>query len=280
MSELLSSLFRPVETAIAWLLASLHDLAATAGWGAGTAWLAALIGLVVVVRGALVPVTIRQVRLAHAAARARPALAEIARRYAGRTDPESLRRQLAESRAVRAEHGVSLGLMPLLVQGAVMFGLYRVLADVAAGHPIGAMDDALVASARTARLAGVSLADSVAGAAGVGLPGAAGTGLVILGVGGLAAVITYAATRWLSVPNLVEPQPGEPGAELAASMRRMMPAFAALGLLVSAAFVPSGVLVYWLVSAAWTAVQLAVVGRWAPTPGTAAYAAYEKRRRR
>ena len=170
--------------------------------------------------------------------------------------------------------------MPLLVQGAVMFGLYRVLADVAAGHPIGAMDDALVASARTARLAGVSMADSVAGAAGVGLPGAAGTGLVILGVGGLAAVITYAATRWLSVPNLVEPQPGEPGAELAASMRRMMPAFAALGLLASAAFVPSGVLVYWLVSAAWTAVQLAVVGRWAPTPGTAAYAAYEKRRRR
>ena len=70
MSELLSSLFRPVETAIAWLLASLHDLAATAGWGAGTAWLAALIGLVIVVRGALVPVTIRQVRLAHAAARA------------------------------------------------------------------------------------------------------------------------------------------------------------------------------------------------------------------
>ena len=63
-------------------------------------------------------------------------------------------------------------------------------------------------------------------------------------------------------------------------MRRMMPAFAALGLLASAAFVPSGVLVYWLVSAAWTAVQLAVVGRWAPTPGTAAYAAYEKRRRR
>ena len=279
MSELLSSLFRPVETAIAWLLASLHDLAATAGWGAGTAWLAALIGLVVVVRGALVPVTIRQVRLAHAAARARPALAEIARRYAGRTDPESLRRQLAESRAVRAEHGVSLGLMPLLVQGVVLFGLYRVLADIAAGRAVGAMGDALVASARTARLGGVSLADSVAGTAGVGLSGAAGTGVAILAIGALAAVITYAATRWLSLPNMVEPQPGEPGAELAATTRRITPTIAALGLLVSAPFVPSGVLVYWLISATWTAAQLTVVGRWAPTPGTAAHAAYEKRHR-
>ena len=273
MSELFMSLLFPVESAIAWLLAGLHSAALTMGLAGGgsAAWLAALVGLVLVVRGLLVPLTVRQVRLAHAAARARPALADIARRYAGRTDPDSVRRQLAETRAVRDQHGVSFGIGPMLIQGVVLLGLYRLLVDVAAGRAIGAMSIDHVAAARSAQVAGVGLADTLGGGSSHAL-------LVVAILAILAVTVSYASTRWLSLPNLVTPTSAEPGAEWSVRLHRWLPMTGALGLLVSSPFVPAGVLLYWVASGLWTAAQQAAITRWAPTPGSPAHAAYTQRR--
>jgi len=102
------SVLSPFTHAVAAVLATAHHalVAAGADPASGLTWVAALVALVVVVRLALIPLVVRQVRLAHATARAQPALAAISTAYVGRTDPDSLRRRLEETRAVQAEHGV------------------------------------------------------------------------------------------------------------------------------------------------------------------------------
>ncbi len=279
MFDALLTLLRPLEAAISWPLATTHDLLATAGLAAGPAWLLAIVALVVCVRGALLPLVVRQVRLAHAAARARPALADIARRYAGRRDPESVRAQLAQTRAVRAEHGASLGCLPALVTGLTLFTLYRLLADVAAGHPVGAMTADLVASARTADVLGVTLPATL------GHLGLTGPGMLVIALAAVAAGVGYASTRWLTLPNLPAIESaspaGTPEAMTADLQRRTyaaLPLLTAAGLLVSAPVVPAGLVAYWAASSLWTAAQQGAIVRWAPTPGTAAYRRREQRR--
>ncbi len=277
LDEGLRALVQPVESVISWPLATIHQVAAGAGLPPGPAWLLALLGLVAIVRLGLLPLVARQVRLAHASARARPALEQITRRYAGRTDPQSQAAQLAELRQARAEHGAGLGCLPALVQAVIYFGLYRLLIDVATGVPgasVGAMTADLVASARGAQLGGVGLA-SLLGSLGWS---PAGVGVAMVAV--LAAAISYVTTRWVSLPNLPEVTGDDPAAAAQRVSLRIMPWLGAGGLLASAAFVPAGVVLYWAASNLWTLAQQAVVVRWAPTPGTAAYRAKAARHAR
>ncbi|MFN8081559.1 MAG: membrane protein insertase YidC [Kineosporiaceae bacterium] len=274
-----TTLLHPFQLAVAAVLAGAHHLAVSLGAapGSGLAWLLAVIGLVITVRLALIPLTIRQVRLAHASARAKPALAEIQRRYAGRTDLDSRRAQLAELRAVRGEHGLSAwGALPLLIQVPVMLALFRVLRDVADGVGIGVMSAALVDSARSADVLGAGLGAHLTAVA------TWPDGAVIVAVALATAALTYLTSRYLVLANLPSPAPSgaQPGtdpaaqlaAQLSATMMRVMPTFAAIGIVASGWAVPLGVLLYWLISAIWTAGQQAVINRWAPTPGSPAHA--------
>ncbi len=185
-----ASLFDALTHLIAAALAAGHALVTRTGLPADSSlgWILAIVALVVAVRVALLPVVVHGVRLAHAGARARPHLRELQQRYAGRTDPESVRELLAARRAVNAEHGVSrLGCLPLLLQLPILFALYAVLGAVANRQPIGAMDAALVASAGSASILGVRLADRWGDALGH----SAGHALVVLLLAASAAVLSY-----------------------------------------------------------------------------------------
>ena len=261
----------PIHHLVAAALAAAHTLAVSLGLdpGGGPAWILAIVGLVVAVRLALLPLTAHSVRLARASARARPALTELRRRYQGRKDLESLRELTAEQRRIRAEHGVSrAGCLPVLLQLPILFALYHVLASVARGETVGAMDAVLVASAGSASLLGVSLADRM------DLLASPGRLAVVAGLAAVSAALSYATQRWFVLPNLA--LDGMPQAF--ADAQRMMPALSAIGLLVAASAVPVGLLVYWVASNAWTLGQQAVVTRWFPTPGSAAHDAWLGRR--
>ena len=264
----LSNPFDTLTQLIAAALATAHSLVTGLGLPAdgSLGWMLAVIALVAAVRVALLPVVAHGVRLAHAGARARPHLRELQQRYAGRTDPDSLRELLAARRAVNAEHGVSrLGCLPVLLQLPILFALYGVLNAVAHRQPVGAMDAALVASAGSATVLGVSLADRWGDAVGH----SAGHALVVVALASLAAALSYLTQRYAVLPNQV--LDGLPDAF--AQAQRAMPALSAVGILVGAVAVPVGLLVYWVANNAFTLVQQGVVTRYAPTPGSAAYAA-------
>jgi YidC/Oxa1 family membrane protein insertase len=258
----------PLKHVLSTLLSSTHDLVTQLGAAPGGAvgWCLSIAAIVVVVRSLLLPITVHTVRNARRSAHARPQLQEIARRYRGRTDTDSLRAMMEERRAVSAEHGVSrLGCLPVLLQLPLWFALYHLLADVAAGTPVGSMDAEQVALFDRAQLFGVGLADS-------GLLGQGGVHLaVVLGLAAVAALVSFATQHLFVMPNT--PTEGMPEAMQQAT--RLMPTLSAVGLLAAGAFVPVGLLVYWVASQAWTLGQSFVVWRWFPTPGSRAAARRE-----
>ena len=264
------SLLDPVTHALASVLAAAHDALTALGTPPDSAltWVLDIASLVVLVRLALLPLVVQGVRQAHASARARPHLRGVAERYQGRTDAESLRAHLDERRAVSAEHGVSrLGCLPVLVQLPVWLALYHLVADVASGTAVGAMDAGLVSSFGAASVVGVSLA-------GHGYVGSGGVHLaVVAGLALTAALLSYVTQRFVVAPNTV--LDGMPEAMVTA--QRIMPVVSAAGLLVAGGVVPVALLVYWVCNSTWTLTQSAVITRWFPTPGAPAAARLEAR---
>lgn len=259
------SFLDPFSHALAAVLAAAHDGLTDLGAdpAAGGTWLLCVAAVVVTLRIALLPAVVHGVRQAHAAARARPHLQDLASRLGDRPDADSLRRHLAERRRVSAEHGVSrLGCLPVLLQLPVWLALYHLLSDVASGTAVGAMGPGLVSSLGAASVLGVSLAGS-------GYLGGGPVHLaVVTGLALTAATLSYVTQRWVVASNtLTEGLP-----EALVSAQRMMPALSALGLVVAGGVVPVTLLAYWVCNSAWTLGQSAVVARWFPTPGTAAAA--------
>nr|WP_245916947.1 hypothetical protein [Nocardioides gansuensis] len=138
--------------------------------------------------------------------------------------------------------------------------LYRLLADTAAGAPVGAMSTELVASLGAATLLGVPLAAR-------GYVGAGWTHLaVVAGIACVTAAVTYFTQKHLVTPNLVTADLPE----MVARTQQLMPLLSALGLVVAGGVVPLAMLVYWTCNALWTCGQSAVICRWFPTPGSPA----------
>jgi YidC/Oxa1 family membrane protein insertase len=257
------SLLDPLSHALAALIAAAHTGLAFVGADptAGTTWLLCIAAVVVTVRVALLPLVVHGVRLAHASARARPHLRDLAKRYQNRTDRDSMRRLMEERRRIAAEHGTPrLGCLPMLIQLPIWFALNHLLGDVAAGVPVGAMSPGLVGSLGAASLLGVPLAER-------GYLGAGPAHLaVVAGMVLAAATFTYVTQRRFVVPNAVTD--GMP--EAMATVQQVVPALAAVGLLVAGGVVPAALLCYWVCNSLWTLAQSAVIWRWFPTPGSPA----------
>lgn len=259
------SVLDPVSHALAAVVATAHHAVTALGAdpGAGGTWVLSVAAVVVVVRLALLPLVVHGVRSAHAAARARPQLRDLAKRYRGRTDTASLQRYADERRRIGVEHGTSrLGCLPLLLQLPIWIALYHLIGDLADGTPVEPVDGGLVTSLGAATVLGVRLADR--GYVGNG----AGHLAVVAGLAATAALLSFVNQRYLVQPNtFVADLP-----EAVGRVQQVMPALSAVGLLVAGAVVPVALLTYWVCNNLWTAGQSAVVYRWFPTPGTPAAA--------
>ncbi|MBO3142547.1 membrane protein insertase YidC [Dermatophilus congolensis] len=269
------NLLYPFDYAISTVLAAAHSALAAVGFAPNSAltWVLSIAVLVVVVRAVMLPLTIHGVKLAQASGRARPALNELRKKYEGKTDLESLKAMRAEQMAIQAEHGMSsIGCLPLLLQIPIMWSLYQVLQHVANGDPIGVMTRDLVASMRSGRLVGVSLADRIGGFG--NLFSSPGHFAVIITLAVLSAALIYITQKRFVLANMsLEGMP-----EGFADVQKMMPLLSSVGILVAAVAVPVGLLVYWVVSNALTLVQTGIITTWFPTPYTPAAEALARRR--
>jgi YidC/Oxa1 family membrane protein insertase len=230
MPSWLSSLLSPFTYPVSAALAGAHRLVTGSGLdpASGLAWAASISMLVVAVRLVLLPVVVHHVRLSRAGGR---------------------------------------GWLPLLLQTPVMFALFRVLMDVAAGVSTGLMTSSLVHSARGAQVFGAGLWQSLSQ---VGDPGAAAVAAVLVALTG---AVTYAGNRFLTLANVPTHALDGP----AGQAQRLMPALGAAVVAASGIAVPLGIVLYWLVGALWTAGQQFAINRWAPTPGSPADAARRTR---
>ncbi|MEH3079031.1 MAG: YidC/Oxa1 family membrane protein insertase [Quadrisphaera sp.] len=173
------SLLNPLawlESAVSGVLVAAHALLGALGLdpASGGAWVGAVVVLVVVVRLALLPLLLRQVRASHRLARIAPQLRALQGRYSrparpgGRAqltrDPAELARWRAEQKALHAEAGASpLSLLPVLLQLPVMIALARVLDGAARGHAVGLLTPLLAVQAGAATVLGAPLSGSLVG---------------------------------------------------------------------------------------------------------------------
>lgn len=210
--------------------------------------LLAIVVLTFVVRLALLPVGISQVRAERTRRRLAPELAALRRRYA--KQPEALNRALVE---LYRSHGASpvAGCLPLLAQAPVLSAVYALFVhQEIAGHA-----NALLAAV----VGGVPLGANLFHLLGTTIT-AIWPFLVVLALLGLAIELTRrASARWAGNPVEVT----GPESAAAAGTRALAPVLRWLPFLsvVFAAIVPFAAGVYLATSALWTVAERAILRR-------------------
>lgn len=277
------SLLNPLawlETAVSGVLVAAHALLGALGLdpASGGAWVGAVLVLVVVVRLALLPLVLRQVRASHRLALVAPQLRALQGRYSRPTgpggrqqltrDPAELARWRAEQKALHAQAGASpLSFLPVLLQLPVVVALARVLHGAARGHAVGLLTPLLAAQAGAATVLGAPLSGSLLGGG-----GAAGAVLAV------ALVVVVAGATWATTHlQLTRGTAPEALAGPVGQAQRTTAWLVPLVMAATSAAVPLGLLVYWASSAVWSLAQGLSLLRWMPAPGTPAAAARARR---
>jgi YidC/Oxa1 family membrane protein insertase len=129
------------------MLAGFHDGFSAMGMPAanGWTWTLSIIGLVLVIRAALIPVFVKQIKAQRGMQLLQPDLKKLQDKYKGKTDPLSRQAMAQEQMALYKKHGTNpfSACLPMLIQVPFFFALFQVLSGIstAAGRNegIGAM---------------------------------------------------------------------------------------------------------------------------------------------
>lgn len=280
MPDLLGIILWPLKWVVELMLVAWHAIFTFIGLpaAAGITWVLAIVGLVVVVRAALIPLFVKQIKSQRKMMEIAPELRKVQEKYKGKKDQLSREAMSRETMALYKKHGTSpvSGCLPLLVQMPVFFSLYSVLSDVAkhaqAGiGGVGVLSPELTMEFYNAKLFGVaSLHETLTNAFSTGNTVA----VVILVVLVVLMISSQFFTQLQIISKNLSP---EAKTGQAYQMQRIMLFILPLGFIFSGVFFPLGVVIYWFTSNIWTMVQQFLVIRNMPTPGSEAAKMREER---
>ncbi|HPK13013.1 MAG TPA: membrane protein insertase YidC [Phycicoccus elongatus] len=276
MGDLFQSVMYPIELLVAWIMYGFHQAFTTIGMPAASGWTWALsiIGLVIVMRAAMIPLFVKQIKASRKLQMIQPELQKIQKKYKGKTDPDSRQAMTQETMALYKKEGTNpfSSCLPILVQSPFFFGLFRVLnglQNIADGKtdPIGPITKAVAAQAESATLFGAQLSDKFIGADSLS------TQIVTVILIVLMSATTFTTQRQLMMKNMPASALDNPFAKQQKVLLYAMPLLFA----VSGINFPIGVLIYWFTTNIWSMVQQFYVIRRMPTPGSAAEKARNER---
>ena len=259
--------------AVSWILVQFHTvLTPLFGTDSGVTWTLSIVGLVLIIRSALIPLFVKQIRSQRNLQIIQPRMKEIQQKYAGDREKQS-----EEMMKIYRETGTNplASCLPILAQAPVFYALFSVLQGISTNTKQGvfawATYDGLLESARAAMVFGVPLHGTFKDA--VETPNPTATHIMAAVLVVLMTATTFITQKQLMVKNMAADNP------MAQQQKIMLYLFPAM-FAVSGFGFPIGVLLYWLVSNVWTTGQQFWVIRNSPTMGTPAYAAWEERQRR
>jgi YidC/Oxa1 family membrane protein insertase len=277
--EFLTSLIYPFEWIVAWILWAWHTALTSIGLppASGAAWVLSVVGLVVVMRAAMIPLFVKQIHASRKMQLIQPEMQKIQKKYKGKTDPESRQAMTQETMDLYKRTGTNpfSSCMPILLQSPFFFGLFRVLNGLEAiatgrNDPIGPITREVAAQAEASTLFGAQLSDKFIGAESLA------TQLVTVLLIVLMSATTFTTQRQLMMKNMPASALDNPFARQQKVLLYLMPIFFAI----SGVNFPIGVLLYWLVTNVWSMSQQFYVIRRMPAPGSPAEKALQERRRR
>jgi len=269
--DIFGAILWPLKWVIELILVSFHWLFETMGMdpAAGITWVLAIAGLVVVVRAALIPIFVKQIKSQRKMLEVAPELKKIQAKYKGKRDQFSREAMSRETMDLYKKAGTNpmSSCLPLLIQMPIFFALFSVLNDAYANKVgVAFMSAELSKQFANASLFGIApLHQSFQGAMNANPQQAA----VML----IAAimVVLMTASQFITQLQIVSKNMSE---ETKASptfrQQRILLYILPLVFAFSGFAFPLGVMFYWLFSNAWTMVQQYIVIRNMPTPGSQA----------
>jgi YidC/Oxa1 family membrane protein insertase len=273
----------PLKWVVELLLVAWHSIFTFLGMGSadGITWVLSIVGLVVVVRSALIPIFVRQIKSQRKMMEIAPELKKIQEKYKGKKDQLSREAMSRETMAMYKKNGTSpvSSCLPLLIQMPVFFSLYSVLSTIKANAEVGKggifwLTPELTQEFYNAKLFGVaSLHESLVDTINLKPAGWEATVAIMVTL-----VVLMIASQFFTQLQIVsknlspEAKQGQ-----AYQMQRIMLYILPFAFVFSGVFFPLGVVIYWFTSNLWTAAQQFMVIRNLPTPGSQAAKEREER---
>ncbi len=281
MSNLYNSVLAPIEWLVAWIMYGFHQAFTAIGMPAagGLTWGLSIVGLVLVMRAAMIPLFVKQINASRKMQLIQPELQKLQKKYKGKSDPESRQAMTQETMELYRREGTNpfSSCLPILVQSPFFFGLFRVLnglTGVAKGPnveggrgPIGPISQTVASQAEKASLFGAQLSDTFIHAV------TTNTRVVTVVLIILMSATTFTTQRQLMTKNMPASALDNPFAKQQKVLLYVLPLFFA----VSGVNFPIGVLIYWFTTNVWSMTQQFYVIRRMPAPGSAAERAMHAR---
>ena len=273
--DILGTILWPIKWVVEAILVAFHTLWTSIGLyqGAGLTWVLSIVGLVLVIRAALIPIFVRQIKSQRRMLEVAPQLKKIQDKYKGKKDQFSREAMSRETMALYKKTGTNplSSCLPLLIQMPIFFSLFSVLSN--AQHPthpagIGLLNQQLSESFGTSSLFGIAPLHEA-------FSTATTPAVQIIAV---VMVILMTGSQFITQLQIMSKnQSAEMKASPTYRQQHILLYLLPLVFAFSGFTFPLGVMFYWLVSNFWTMVQQFLVIRNMPTPGSEAALAREAR---
>ena len=262
----------PIKWLIELILVSFHTLWTAVGFDfdSGASWVLAIVGLVLVVRAALIPVFVRQIKSQRNMMLVQPELQKLQKKYKGKTDRESRERFAKEQMELYKRTGSNplSSCLPLLLQMPIFMGLFFVLNDSQRNQAgVGLLNSELALSFSQAQIFGAKLSATFF----------SGDELNVRILAGIMIVLMSGSQFITQKQIMAKNQNPDVANSQFMQTQKILLYVLPLVFLVSGLTFPLGVMTYWLVSNFWTMGQQFVVIRNMPTPGSPAFKARQER---
>jgi YidC/Oxa1 family membrane protein insertase len=272
-----------LKIAVSWILVQFHGLFTNVlgmNPASGWTWAFSIVGLVIVIRIALIPLFVKQIKSQRNLQLIQPQMKEIQKKYAGDKDKQS-----QEMMKLYKETGTNplASCLPIILQAPIFFALFGVLQSIAQWNAEAAANGTytaqgvfqweqyapLLPQAHSAEIFGVPLYATFMDADQT--PNPINTRILAMILILLMTATTFITQRQLIVKNSA---PDNPMVKQQKILLYVFPLIFA----VSGINFPIGVLIYWFTTNLWSMGQQFWVIRNNPQPGTPAHAAREARR--
>ncbi len=268
-----STIMQPLYWVVSGILVLFHSLwSPVFGADNGWTWALSIVSLTVVIRVALIPLFVKQIKSSRAMQLLQPKVRELQKKYAH--DREKLG---AETMKLYRENNANplASCLPLLLQSPIFIALFRVLDgaahNIARGHWLNIHPE-LLNSLNSATIFNARISDTFMR---VGFA----NGINSVHLVTLALIIAMTVTLFITQLQLMRKNmPADALTGPFAQQQKIMLYVFPLIFAVGGINFPVGVLIYWFTSNLWTMGQQFYVIRRNPAPGTPAYGAWEERR--
>src|SRR6478736_8430818 len=257
----------PLYYVISAVLVGWHKLfGAIFGPETGIAWVLSIIGLTLVIRMALIPLFVKQIKSSRNMQLIQPKVRELQKKYGH--DRERLAQ---ETMKLYKDSGTNpfASCLPIILQMPIFLALFRLIDQAVKnpGDPKGLMTVTLNEQFRDATFLGAKISDTFLNTDDIGVRVLAAFLVVAM------TLTTFLTQRQLMSKNMPADALSGPYAQQQKMLLYVLPLVFAVG---GIAF-PIGVLLYWTTSNLWTMGQQFYVIRNNPAPNTEAARAKEKR---